>query len=105
MNLTLLDYIKTCSWEQLCKLRELSNIEYNERKLNDNCIITPRQKEILKLCCLNKNDIANRLNISFATVQTHYNDMYNRLLVSNKTSALVKCLKKGFIKIDEVELE
>lgn len=67
--------------------------DQNEEQLTD------REKEILGLFTrgLIKKEIANELNISYHTVNTHIKNIYKKLQVSNISAATMKAVQKGLI--------
>jgi DNA-binding NarL/FixJ family response regulator len=62
-----------------------------------NTVLTPREFEILTLLSngLVKKEIADQLNISFATVDTHIRHIYEKLDVQNAPSAVRKAFNLG----------
>jgi len=62
-----------------------------------NTVLTPRELEILTLLSngLVKKEIADQLNISFATVDTHIRHIYEKLDVQNAPSAVRKAFNLG----------
>ena len=62
-----------------------------------NTVLTPREFEILTLLSngLVKKEIADQLNISFATVDTHIRHIYEKLDVQNAPSAVRKAFILG----------
>jgi DNA-binding NarL/FixJ family response regulator len=58
--------------------------------------LTVREQEILQLMTegLLKKEIADRLSISFHTVDTHLRNIYAKLHVNTRTGAVVKALKE-----------
>jgi len=62
-----------------------------------NTVLTPRELEILTLLSngLVKKEIADQLNISFATVDTHIRHIYEKLDVQNAPSAVRKAFILG----------
>lgn len=61
--------------------------------------LTPREREILQLMAEGflKKEIANRLRLSFHTVDTHLRNIYSKLEVNSRTSAVAKALKEKLI--------
>jgi len=59
--------------------------------------LTPRENEILDLLSkgLLQKEIAERLNISYWTVQTHIGRLYKKLHVNSSIQAVSKYLRKG----------
>ena len=68
-----------------------------------NNVLTPRELEILTLLSdgLVKKEIADRLNISFATVDTHIRHIYEKLNVQNAPSAVRKAFNLGLFKASD----
>ena len=62
-----------------------------------NTVVTPREFEILTLLSngLVKKEIADQLNISFSTVDTHIRHIYEKLQVQNAPSAVRKAFNLG----------
>ena len=58
--------------------------------------LTEREKEILKLAItgLTKQQIADKLFISFHTVNNHLKNIYSKLHVNTRSGAVQKLLKK-----------
>jgi DNA-binding NarL/FixJ family response regulator len=68
-----------------------------------NNVLTPRELEILTLLSdgLVKKEIGNRLDISFATVDTHIRHIYEKLNVQNAPSAVRKAFNLGLFSADD----
>lgn len=64
--------------------------------------LTTRELEVLKLLCLPRKTISERLCISLPTTRRHIEHIFNKLVCSNRVEALVKAIKIGIIKADEV---
>jgi DNA-binding NarL/FixJ family response regulator len=61
--------------------------------------LTEREKEILQLLVEGESYkiVADRLYISFFTVQTHIKHIYEKLHVNSKTEAVTKALKENLV--------
>jgi DNA-binding NarL/FixJ family response regulator len=76
----------------------------------DNMLLTERQRQILCLCTLTRQQIAQRLGISPHTVKNHFTCIYARLgIVGNKKKeksimALVKAIELGEIKMGDIHV-
>lgn len=64
-----------------------------------NFSLTEREKEILQLLVEGESYkiVADRLYISFFTVQTHIKHIYEKLHVNSKTEAVTKALKENLV--------
>lgn len=104
MKPTLTKYIKFCSWEQLCAIRNLANNEYNERKKLDFTTLSKRELDILRYFCYPLKEIAKKLIVSETTMQKHAFNILKKLEVNNRQQALIKAIRNGLISLNEVEL-
>jgi DNA-binding NarL/FixJ family response regulator len=61
--------------------------------------LTEREREILKLLVegMLKKEIADRLDISFHTVDSHLRNIYTKLHVNSQTGAVAKALREGLV--------
>ena len=61
--------------------------------------LTKREHEILQLMVdgLIKKEIADRLSVSFHTVDTHLRNIYTKLQVNTQTGAVVKAMREGLV--------
>ena len=64
--------------------------------------LTEREKEILKLLCFSKEEIAQKLYITPSTVNTHRQNLYEKLCTHDKVNTLLKALDEGIITFDEI---
>jgi DNA-binding NarL/FixJ family response regulator len=62
-------------------------------------LITSRQSEVLELAShgLTTTEIAEQLNVSDSTVKTHFENIYARLGVGDRTTAVAVALRHGLI--------
>jgi len=67
-------------------------------------LLSERELEVLKLATggLSNHDIADVLCLSVRTVQAHLGHIFNKLQVSSRTEAVVRALREGWVKLDEV---
>ena len=65
----------------------------------DSVSVTRREKEILRALAegLAQKEIAEKLYIAQATVNTHIQNIYDKLNVRNSVGAVVEALRKGII--------
>lgn len=62
---------------------------------------TERENEIISLCSegLTAKEIADRMNINVATVNTHKNNIFKKLGINNSVELVIYALKNGIIKL------
>lgn len=67
-------------------------------------VLTEREMQVLKLAArgMNNQDIAEELCLSTRTVQGHLGNIFNKLVVSSRTEAVIRALKEGWITLDDV---
>jgi DNA-binding CsgD family transcriptional regulator len=77
--------------------RELAPIEQD--RSNGSPALTPREVEVLALTAngLNGPDLARELNLSPATVRTHFENIYEKLDVRTRAAAVAKTMRLGAI--------
>jgi DNA-binding CsgD family transcriptional regulator len=61
--------------------------------------LTPREKEILTLLAdgLIKKEIADRLDVSYHTVDNHTRNIYEKLQVKSLAAAIARATKDGLL--------
>jgi DNA-binding NarL/FixJ family response regulator len=71
------------------------------KKDNDNDIFTPREKDIIKMCCDGKSakEIAASLNISLKTVITHKYNIFQKLGIHSATELVGYSIKNGIVQL------
>lgn len=64
--------------------------------------LTPQERKILQLIAAGKanKEIAYGLNVSENTVKTHVKNVFEKLGVSDRTSAATLAIKRGLVRID-----
>lgn len=64
--------------------------------------LTPSEQRILQMIVAGKSNkqIAFQLNVSENTVKTHVKNLFDKLQVSDRTSAATIAIKRGFVRID-----
>lgn len=68
-------------------------------------MFTNREREILSLFCYKNKEIADILSIESSTVKTHTENIFRKLEEHTKPKTLIKALKTGLIKLEEVETD
>jgi NarL family two-component system response regulator LiaR len=66
--------------------------------------LSERELDIIKLAAkgLKNKDIADRLHLSYRTVEGHMRDVFNKLGVGSRTEAVLYGLKKGWFTLEEL---
>ncbi|MFH0809739.1 MAG: response regulator transcription factor [Pseudomonadota bacterium] len=66
--------------------------------------LTQREMEVLRIAARGKanKDIAKELVMSIRTVQAHLSNIFNKLGVGSRTEAVVYCLKKGWLRPEDL---
>lgn len=67
-------------------------------------VLSDREMEVLKLVTkgLSNKEIADALCISIRTVQGHLGNIFNKLMVSSRTEAVVRALKEGWVSLNDI---
>jgi NarL family two-component system response regulator LiaR len=67
-------------------------------------VLSDREMEVLKLVTegLSNKDIADKLSLSIRTVQGHLGNIFNKLMVSSRTEAVVRALKEGWVTLGDI---
>lgn len=70
-------------------------------------ILSEREKEVLKRAAkgMYNKDIADELFLSVRTVEANLQSIFNKLGVGSRTEAVVYSLKKGWITLEDIELQ
>ncbi len=78
---------------------ELGHFLDRQRRELEPATLTPRQREVLKLAANGKsaNQIASALGVSRDTVKTHLKNIYLRLEVNDRVSAVTKAMRMGLV--------
>jgi len=86
--------------------RDIASIIYNiyisKKKITESTSeFTQREKEIIDLCRtgLQSKEIANRLNISSRTVDTHKNNIFKKLGINNTLEMVQYAIEHGIIRV------
>ena len=70
-------------------------------------VLSEREKEVLKRAAkgMYNKDIADELFLSVRTVEANLQSIFNKLGVGSRTEAVVYSLKKGWITLEDIELQ
>jgi len=70
-------------------------------------LLTEREVEVLKMAAegVCNNDIAQQLCVSVRTIEAHFGNIFNRLGVGSRTEAVVYALKRGWLNLEELNIE
>ncbi len=73
--------------------------EIRLRASNDAPVLTPREREILRLIAAGKSlpAIARELYLGVTTVKTHVQHLYEKLGVSDRAAAVAEAMRRGLI--------
>jgi two-component system nitrate/nitrite response regulator NarL len=73
--------------------------EIRLRSRNDAPVLTPREREILKLIAAGRSlpEIARELILGLTTVKTHAQHLYEKLGVSDRAAAVAEAMRRGLI--------
>lgn len=65
-------------------------------------LLSKREKEILKLAAAgySNKEIAQRCCLSQATVKTHFQNIFGKIEVNNRTAAVMQATAEGLLEID-----
>jgi DNA-binding NarL/FixJ family response regulator len=66
--------------------------------------LKPRELEVIRLGArgLSNDEIAEKLDISPRTVQTHFTHIFTKLEVGSRLEAILRCLKEGWLLLDDL---
>jgi two-component system nitrate/nitrite response regulator NarL len=69
------------------------------RAVDDRPVLSSREREVLVLIAdgLSAPDVAARLHLSPATVKTHLQNLYEKLLVSDRAAAVARAMRLGLL--------
>ena len=67
--------------------------------------LTDRERDVLRLAASGMGNtlIATRISVSTRTVQAHLTNIFNKLGVGSRTEAVVVCLKRGLIRLEDLD--
>jgi NarL family two-component system response regulator LiaR len=67
-------------------------------------LLTEREVEVLQLIAKGRSNpqMANELNLSRRTVQSHLRNIFNKLEVDSRTQAVTTGLKKGYLVLEDI---
>jgi NarL family two-component system response regulator LiaR len=68
-------------------------------------LLTERERDILRLaaCGMSNARIAARLSVSLRTVQAHLTNIFNKLGVGSRTEAVIVCLRRGLLRLEDLD--
>jgi two-component system, NarL family, response regulator LiaR len=78
---------------------QIAHLVLGRITLPENNPLTPRETEVLRLIAdgLSNKQVAEKLDISVATIKTHVEDILKKLSATDRTQAAVKALRQGLI--------
>jgi DNA-binding NarL/FixJ family response regulator len=68
-------------------------------------LLTERERDVLQLaaCGMSNARIAARLSVSLRTVQAHLTNIFNKLGVGSRTEAVIVCLRRGLLRLEDLD--
>jgi NarL family two-component system response regulator LiaR len=71
----------------------------------DGELLTERERDVLRLaaCGMSNTRIADHLAISMRTVQAHLTQIFNKLGVGSRTEAVISGLKRGMLRLEDLD--
>jgi DNA-binding NarL/FixJ family response regulator len=68
-------------------------------------LLTERERDVLRLaaCGMSNARIAARLSVSMRTVQAHLTNIFNKLGVGSRTEAVISCLRRGMLTLEDLD--
>lgn len=92
--------IATVMNDQIYISAEIRDLTYREKRLNlkSNVVLTPREKEVLKLILKEKttNEIGEKLDVSTKTVEKHRANLFIKFGVKNVVGLVKKAIMEGY---------
>jgi len=75
----------------------------NDTQISDGAMLTPREREILKLLAEGKltKEIATHLDLSIKTVEKHRENLMNKLNIKNIAKLIKYAINEGIISLEE----
>jgi DNA-binding NarL/FixJ family response regulator len=66
--------------------------------------LSDRESHVLRLAArgLTNNGIAQELNLSVSTIQSHLRSIFNKLGVGSRTEAMIEAMKKGLLTLKDI---
>ena len=86
-------------------VQRVSSLSKSQDERDTSGQLTTRELEILKWASrgLSNKEMSEKLFISLRTVKAHMTNIFNKLGCSSRTDAIIKGLKQGYIKLDEIQ--
>lgn len=102
--------LKELAIDLRCDYKRVVNYCHNHKltyKKERECkpFLTPQQKKVLSLMIFETNKIANILHVADSTAKTHVNKILERLNAKTRAEAIIKALKKNYIKLEDFDME
>lgn len=92
--------------DQMEILREQISSKVSKPMIDENELLTEREKEIIKLLCQQKTakEIGEHLFITQRTVEGHKNNLFTKIGVRNVAGLIVYALQKHIVTLEELSL-
>jgi len=86
-------------------VQRLASLTKSQDEVETSGLLTVREMEILKLASrgMSNKELSEKLFISLRTVKAHMTNIFNKLGCSNRTDAIIKGLKQGYIDLNDIQ--
>ena len=86
-------------------VQRLANLSRIPDEHGADSYLTPRETEILAMAArgLSNKELSEKLFISLRTVKAHMTNIFNKLGCSNRTDAIIRGLKQGYIDLNDIQ--
>jgi len=85
-------------------LSQIRSLKEGPPKEHSHDALSDRESHVLRLAArgLTNNGIAQELNLSVSTIQSHLRSIFNKLGVGSRTEAMVEAMKKGLLTLNDI---
>ncbi len=76
-----------------------------QQALDASAHLTDREREVLRLAASGMGNarIGEHLSVSMRTVQAHLTNIFNKLGVGSRTEAVIACLRRGVLRLEDLD--
>ncbi len=85
-------------------LHQIRSLKEGPPKEQSHDALSDRESHVLRLAAtgLTNNGIAQELNLSVSTIQSHLRSIFNKLGVGSRTEAMIEAMKKGLLTLNDI---